>query len=378
VDLVRHHGGGEALPWPPLRVMAGCHSLATMGTGSSKYNPISVVGDPLEQTVLKETGYQLIGSDTVALSGDNTLPGTGARAIRILHRFAFSSKLKRMTTLVTEGGSDGVVLTLSKGAPETIKELLAVVPSHYDETANFHMGRGRRVLAMAYGDAGELRDIQKLKGLGRDYFERSLVFAGFLVLDCPLKSDSRTVITELRRSGHAVVMCTGDALLTAVEVARQVSIVKKKHVVYNIQPLRTSASKLPSDPLSSFECVPLTDGSETRDSVALSSKSIAALSSMRDKASFCISGDILAKIANASLQHELSKGHRDEKHVLLHPDAQAVLAKLVPLISVFARHAPHQKEAVIAAFNCSGHCTMMCGGKHYSRLWLWRLFRCAS
>jgi cation-transporting ATPase 13A1 len=37
------------------------------------------------------------------------------------------------------------------------------------------------------------------------------------------------------------------------------------------------------------------------------------------------------------------------------------LKDLVPLISVFARHAPHQKEAVVAAFNHGGYHTLMCG-----------------
>jgi manganese-transporting P-type ATPase len=34
---------------------------------------------------------------------------------------------------------------------------------------------------------------------------------------------------------------------------------------------------------------------------------------------------------------------------------------LVPLISVFGRHTPHQKEAVVAAFNAAGYRTLMCG-----------------
>ena len=51
----------------------------------------------------------------------------------------------------------------------------------------------------------------------------------------------------------------------------------------------------------------------------------------------------------------------DTKTVLLHPDAQTTLQRLVPLISVFARHAPRQKEAVIAAFNGAGRYTLMCG-----------------
>ena len=34
---------------------------------------------------------------------------------------------------------------------------------------------------------------------------------------------------------------------------------------------------------------------------------------------------------------------------------------MAPIVSVFARHAPRHKEAVIAAFNASGSHTLMCG-----------------
>jgi cation-transporting ATPase 13A1 len=52
---------------------------------------------------------------------------------------------------------------------------------------------------------------------------------------------------------------------------------------------------------------------------------------------------------------------KDEKQVLFHPAAQAVLKELVPFVSVFARHAPRQKEAIIAALNLGGYNTLMCG-----------------
>jgi cation-transporting ATPase 13A1 len=350
----------SVLPWETLRVMVACHSLGTIGTGS-KLSPITVVGDPLEKTVLKESGYRLVGDDTVARSDDAGLR-KGARAIRILHRFAFSSKLKRMTTLATEEGGRDIVFALSKGAPETIKELLKSVPDEYDETARFHMSKGRRVLAMAYREAGHIHNLSKLKGLGRDELEKDLVFAGFLILDCPLKPDSKAVVTELRKSGHSVIMCTGDALLTAVEVARQVSIVKRKHKIHKIQ-LKARDGEMSSDVLSNFECVALDEKGDAT-SFCLSPSAVHQMTDMMGEASFCITGDVLVQLASvAVLGGQLKRHKMDEKHTLLHPDAQSVLSVLVPLISIFARHAPHHKEAVIAALNFGGHRTLMCGGK---------------
>jgi cation-transporting ATPase 13A1 len=86
--------------------------------------------------------------------------------------------------------------------------------------------------------------------------------------------------------------------------------------------------------------------------------------SSRSEASFCVTGDTLTKISAAAIAQSHKKNPHikmdvDEKTVLLHPAAQAVLMDLVPIISVFARHAPRQKEAVIAAFNHAGKYTLM-------------------
>ena len=56
-----------------------------------------------------------------------------------------------------------------------------------------------------------------LKDEGREYVEQDLEFAGFIVLNCPLKSDSKSV--KLRKSGHTNVMITGYAVLTAGHLA---------------------------------------------------------------------------------------------------------------------------------------------------------------
>lgn len=233
------HSAEGDLPWATVRIMAACHSLAiaAISRGNDGAPRLQVIGDPLGQTVMKDTGYRLMENNVVAPSPESAT-GQGNNPINILHRFAFSSKLKRMTVLVTEGEGKSTVWALTKGAPETIKELLSIesVPSNYDAVSFHRMSRGRRVLAMAYRELGDMRNLQSLKECGRDTIERNLTFAGFLVLDCPLKPDSKSVISELKKSGHAVVMITGDAILTAAEVARQVGIIRRpssgKRAVY--------------------------------------------------------------------------------------------------------------------------------------------------
>lgn len=160
-----------------------------------------LVGDPMERAAVEGVHW------TVSSSGDIALPHptplhhmglhkgptpTGASKgsgpskadlspIHIQHRFPFtyvpslthltaplpstslltrlpphapcSSSLRRMSVLISRsppGQSDEMAAILTKGAPEAIRSLLATVPPGYDDTYLHHMGRGRRVLALAY------------------------------------------------------------------------------------------------------------------------------------------------------------------------------------------------------------------------------------
>ncbi len=120
--------------------------------------------------------------------------------------------------------------------------LLAEVPQHYSRVCRKLTLSGYRVLALA---CKEVPDTIDLSIIPRDEVESQLTFVGFLVVSTPIKHDSATVVQvrllvlavhrpasrlscplqHLQSSSHNVVMITGDDALTAVSIARVVSII---------------------------------------------------------------------------------------------------------------------------------------------------------
>ena len=100
-----------------------------------------------------------------------------------------------LTTTQAAGGKvRGGWYAFTKGAPEVLSDLLAVKPNYYDAVSKYHMCRGKRVLALAHRvfEKGEMT-ATNLRGWSRAKVEERLTFIGFLVFDCNLKADSKSV-----------------------------------------------------------------------------------------------------------------------------------------------------------------------------------------
>jgi len=137
-----------------------------------------------------------------------------------MKKFAFNSTLKRMSVLaqVTENSNVSLRL-LSKGAPEVLKKYMKDLPSDYDAQYLKYVKNGGRVLALAYKYVNKMNR-EEMMAFTREDAEKDLMFAGFIVAECPLKSDTLSVIVELKESSHEVKMITGDNALTAAFIGQ--------------------------------------------------------------------------------------------------------------------------------------------------------------
>lgn len=155
--------------------------------------------------------------------------------LKIVQRHHFSSALKRMSVVAgytMPGSSEINYMTTVKGAPEIIKDMvcgksqvisfpltmcckyfnfffqLLSIPDNYESTYLSLSRRGARVLALGYRKLPGPLSSQDLRELTREDLEKNLIFAGFVIISCPLKPDSKAVIKEIVNASHSVALST--------------------------------------------------------------------------------------------------------------------------------------------------------------------------
>lgn len=309
-------------------VLASAHALVKLDEGD-------VVGDPMEKATLQWLGWTLGKNDTLTCKG--TAPVISSRPVESVHikrRFQFSSALKRQSTIATVTTNDPktskkgrATFVGVKGAPETIRTMLVNTPPHYEETFKHFTRNGARVLALAYKYLSTESELSqsRVNNYVREEIESELTFAGFLVLQCPLKEDAIKAVRMLNESSHRVVMITGDNPLTAVHVARQVEIVDREVVILDAPENDNSGTRLVWRTIDDKLNIDV-DPTQPLDPEIVNTKDI------------CITGYALAKF----------KG-------------QKALPDLLRHTWVYARVSPKQKEDILLGLKDAGYTTLMCG-----------------
>ncbi|MED6170958.1 putative manganese-transporting ATPase pdr2 [Stylosanthes scabra] len=290
------------VPVRTVEILASCHALVFVDN--------KLVGDPLEKAALK-------GIDWGYKSDEKAVPKKGSgQPVQIVQRYHFASHLKRMAVIVR---IQEEFFAFVKGAPEIIQDRLIDVPLSYVETYKKYTRQGSRVLALAYKSLPDMT-VSEARGLDRDVVESGLTFAGFVVFNCPIRSDSAVVLSELKASSHDLVMITGDQALTACHVASQVHIISKPTLI-----LGPASNGVGYKWMSPDETV----------NIPYSEKEVESLSESHD---LCVGGDCFEMLQQSSAH-----------------------LRVIPYVKVFARVAPEQKELILTTYKTVGRITLMCG-----------------
>lgn len=306
-------------------VLATAHALVKLDEGD-------IVGEPMEKATLASLGWTLGTHDTLTSKKGSTK--SNAELVQIRRRFQFASALKRQSSIATIIVNDKkskrkITSTFVgvKGAPETIHKMLIAPPPNYEETFKHYTRNGGRVLALAYKylvQDGQL-GTNRINDLKREEVECDLHFAGFLVLQCPLKDDAVEAVRMLNESSHRVVMITGDNPLTAVHVAKQVEIVDRECLILDAPEHDDSGEKLVWRSVDDKVNIPV-DFTKPLDTEILKNKDI------------CATGYALSKFRG-----------------------QQAWKQLLRYTWVYARVSPTQKEEILLGLKDLGYTTLMCG-----------------
>jgi len=185
-----------------LKVGALCNNAYISGD--------DVIGDPMEVALLQ----------WILDSGLN--PNEIRSSFPRIKEIPFDSKIMKMTTI-----HEGFVAI--KGAPE---KLLLECRYIYDENGNL------TVLSPDFKEK-VLRSIEEAAsqamrtlGFAIGKSEEELVFLGFVGIKDPLRPEAKEAVQKCKNAGIDVVMLTGDHVLTASSIAKEVGIAEE-----NLHPL---------------------------------------------------------------------------------------------------------------------------------------------
>lgn len=344
-------------------VLAGCHSLVVVDGETA--------GDPLEQAALSSMRWQLSvtsGNATPAAATEKKSAGhpivvfadQQLTDIEIFTRHHFSSKLQRMSCVVKAGGK---MFSVAKGSPEAIGNLLASKPAGYSEKATFLSKQGYRVIALAWKPLGS--DSEATKAMeARATCEEDLLFAGFIAFTCMVRKDTADVLKRLKEGGMTCAMVTGDALLTAIHVAREVEIfepltgstvkIVDEVVDTNEEVLALLEAKRETKPKSVND-----DGHKTfRKILYLESGDRNDMYWARYEDESRAEDFVASKIPELATEYDLAT---TGKSLALAYDYDPEIKKMLEYIKVFARMTPDAKETVIECLHSVGKLCMMCG-----------------
>jgi cation-transporting ATPase 13A1 len=348
-------------------VLAGCHSLVLIDG--------EVTGDPLESASLKSMRWAINKADGHAVPSAATEKKEAGKSIvlggssnttdlEVLARHHFSSKLQRMSCVVRDA-KNRKVYAVAKGSPEAIGDLLQRKPVGYNDASNVLAKNGYRVIALGYKSLSSSDQIQSAKDT-RLACEENIVFAGFIAFTCRVRRDTEMVLHRLMEGGMSVVMITGDALLTAAHVAKEVGICGKDGGPTEVIDMGgipfEQDEELRNLLLDRKKRIIKTDPKPTKKVT----KPILILEKDKSGTMHWQSYDDESRVANfvASEVKELSKKYdfaTTGKNLQAAFDFDSDTRNVLGYFKIFARMTPDAKETVIQCLHSVGALCLMCG-----------------
>lgn len=176
-----------------------CDGAITIDNGVERH-----IGDPTETAIIKASMINGIDKDNLELAS----PRVGG--------IPFDSDRKLMTSINRIDGHNAVIV---KGAFDVIKDRCIGGDLTSAKVRNDDMSsRALRVLAVAYKYVDDIDEVVE------ERMESELIFLGLLGMIDPPRSEVKDAVALCKKAGIKPVMITGDHIITANAIARDIGI----------------------------------------------------------------------------------------------------------------------------------------------------------
>lgn len=280
-----------------------------------------IMGDSLEISSFNHFQGKIVSTNKVTCE---------SQTYNILKKFYFSSALRRMSVIYQKQGVKDIFLGM-KGAPETVKKYIKNIPSDYDSYLKY-AEEGSRILALATKKITSKKF--NFNNIKRNEIETELTFVGFILFESKLKEASQEVIYHLKEANVSVKMITGDNILTAVNVAKNLNF-------YN-------GHIMEGDEINHY-----IDMAESKN------ETINEIDENNNSKNYEFKTEI-EKFTDLESTEQLDKIDQNNKQKIEQLSAQDAKKALLKT-SIFARADPKHKEKLISFFKKANKITLMCG-----------------
>ena len=193
---------------PEVRRLLMCGTLCSDGSITFEGDTVKHIGDPTETAI-------------ILAAHQNEMPKEElAKQFPRLAELPFDSDRKRMTSV---NRVNGKVMVIVKGAFDSITPLCVAGDLEQAARVNEQMSRDAlRVLAIAYRVLDEMPNEATIETL-----ERDLTFLGLVGMIDPPRPEARDAVAICRKAGIKPVMITGDHVVTASAIAKDLGILRE-------------------------------------------------------------------------------------------------------------------------------------------------------
>ena len=243
-------------------VLAGCHSLVSVGKDKDSKDECGLIGDPLDIAALEYSEWKFDGTNKSAFNIENKK--NAMQKIWQIKTFPFDSNRRKSSALllVQNSSNDFQLWKVVKGSPDSMGSLFLKNEKFcrwYRKSVRRLGAEGMRIVALGVQEIGPNNVISRdlfpeglcsltidAKGIPQHLNKaRKLAskrvhfsdiescgkrdpysFAGFGCFGAAIRPSTKRVVSDLRKAGLSVCMLTGDGVDAAMAVAEKAGFFK--------------------------------------------------------------------------------------------------------------------------------------------------------